>query len=211
MPQFRLLACFAHPDDEAFSASGVLAASTARGVDARLVCATCGLVAEIRHFRPHVLLTYGPDGLSGHKDHITISRHTTVAFQQAGNPEAFTTQVQKGLQPYSPQRLFYAVRPRGYRIKQALTLRQAGVHVPLPDPELQDQGVPVEHLHVTLDVSAYLDKKIASMLCHRTQAPPDWPYLRVPRAVAVDLLGQEYLHCAYPPVPLGISFALFHP
>jgi LmbE family N-acetylglucosaminyl deacetylase len=27
MAQLRMLACFAHPDDEAFSASGVLAAS----------------------------------------------------------------------------------------------------------------------------------------------------------------------------------------
>lgn len=30
MAQLRLLACFAHPDDEAFTASGVLAASTTR-------------------------------------------------------------------------------------------------------------------------------------------------------------------------------------
>ena len=42
MAQLRLLACFAHPDDEAFTASGVLAASTARGVQVRLICATCG-------------------------------------------------------------------------------------------------------------------------------------------------------------------------
>jgi mycothiol S-conjugate amidase len=162
------------------------------------------LVAEIRHFRPHVLLTYGPDGLSGHKDHITISRHTTIAFQQAGDPEAFAAQLQNGLRPYSPQRLFYAVRPCGYRLEQARKLRQAGVEAPLPEPHLQNQGVPSEHLHVTLDVSAYVDKKIASMLCHRTQIPPDWPYLRVPREVAVDLLGREYLFRAYPPVAAGM-------
>lgn len=47
MAQLRLLACFAHPDDEAFTASGVLAASTARGVQVRLVCATCGTVAVL--------------------------------------------------------------------------------------------------------------------------------------------------------------------
>ena len=48
MAQLRLLACFAHPDDEAFTASGVLAASTARGVQVRLVCATCGEAGDIR-------------------------------------------------------------------------------------------------------------------------------------------------------------------
>src|SRR5262249_32103445 len=48
MTQLRMLACFAHPDDEAFTASGVLAASTARGVQVRLVCATCGEEGDIR-------------------------------------------------------------------------------------------------------------------------------------------------------------------
>jgi LmbE family N-acetylglucosaminyl deacetylase len=149
MARLRMLACFAHPDDEAFSASGVLAASTARGVDVRLVCTTYGeegdirqpgaatretlgqvryqelrrscqvlglqepimlgyrdsgwadhpaqyhpqafvqaraqevvgrLVEEIRRFRPHMVLTYEPEGGSGHKDHKAICRHTTTAM-----------------------------------------------------------------------------------------------------------------------------------
>ena len=42
MAQWRMLACFAHPDDEAFVGAGVLAMSTARGVDVRLICATRG-------------------------------------------------------------------------------------------------------------------------------------------------------------------------
>jgi len=48
MAQWRLLACFAHPDDEAFVGAGVLAMSTARGVDVRLICATRGGAGDIR-------------------------------------------------------------------------------------------------------------------------------------------------------------------
>src|SRR5262245_3989839 len=48
MPQPRLLACFAHPDDEAFVASGVLAVCTAQEVTVRLVCATYGEEGDIR-------------------------------------------------------------------------------------------------------------------------------------------------------------------
>src|SRR3989442_4685253 len=48
MAQLRLLACLAQPDDEAFTASGVLGASTARGVQVCLVCATCGEEGDIR-------------------------------------------------------------------------------------------------------------------------------------------------------------------
>ena len=48
MTPLRMLACLAHPDDEAFTASGVLAASTAQGVQVRLVCATYGEEGDIR-------------------------------------------------------------------------------------------------------------------------------------------------------------------
>jgi N-acetyl-1-D-myo-inositol-2-amino-2-deoxy-alpha-D-glucopyranoside deacetylase len=276
MIQPRMLACFAHPDDEAFAASGFLASCTARGVDVRLVCATCGeegdirapgsaqretlgqvrceelrrscqvlglqepillgyrdsgwgdapaqyhprafvnapaeevvrrLVVEMRRFRPQMVLTFEPGGLSGHKDHMAISKRTTVAFQTAGNPKAFPEHTQNGLAPYHPRLLYYVARPRGFRLQRALQLRQAGMDVPLPPPELRDQGVPPEAIHAALDVSAHLDRKIASMLCHRTQIDPDWPFLRVPRDVAVELLGQEHIIRAYPPVPSGTTLS----
>lgn len=43
----RLLAVFAHPDDEAFGTGGTLARYAAAGVDIALVCATRGEVGEI--------------------------------------------------------------------------------------------------------------------------------------------------------------------
>ena len=48
MPGPRLLACFAHPDDEAFPVGGALAAHAARGVTVGLVTATLGEEGEIR-------------------------------------------------------------------------------------------------------------------------------------------------------------------
>ena len=48
MPEHRLLACFAHPDDEAFPVGGALAAHTRRGVDVRLLTTTLGEEGEIR-------------------------------------------------------------------------------------------------------------------------------------------------------------------
>ena len=48
MPGPRLLACFAHPDDEAIPVGGALAAHAARGVTVRLVTATLGEEGEIR-------------------------------------------------------------------------------------------------------------------------------------------------------------------
>ena len=201
MPEHRLLACFAHPDDEAFPVGGALASHTRRGVEVRLVTTTLGeegeirqeesatretlgrirevelscavqalrlgsndvwgyrdsgmqgwdsnnhpkafinagadevverLVLEIRRFRPQVVLTFGPDGLYGHPDHIAISNHTTTAFHLAADPSAFPGQLAGGLELHQPERLFYSVRPRGFRRQWAEALRGEGIDWPWP-------------------------------------------------------------------------------
>ena len=45
--------------------------------------ATAQVVAVMEQVRPTVLLTWPPDGLSGHPDHCAVSRWTTRAFVQA--------------------------------------------------------------------------------------------------------------------------------
>ena len=274
MPEHRLLACFAHPDDEAFPVGGALAAHTRRGVDVRLITTTLGeegeirqegsatrdtlgeirrvelscavralrldsnevwgyrdsgmqgwesnnhpkayinadvdtvverLVLEIRRFRPQVVLSFGPDGLYGHPDHIAISNHTTAAFSLASDPDAFPEQLAAGLEPHTPQRLFYSVRPQGFRRQWAEALRSAGIEWPWPSPEQELQGVPEKDVHLELDVSGNgdMEAKIACILCHRTQVAPDWPYHRVPRPVTTRILGREFYVRAHPTVADG--------
>ena len=272
MSRLRLLACFAHPDDEAFPVGGVLAQHVSRGVEVRLITTTLGeegdirqegaatretlgeirrvelscavralglhsnevysyrdsgmagwesnshprafinaaaqevverLVLEMRRFRPQVVLTFEPGGLYGHPDHIAISRHATEAFQQAGDPSAFPHQLSGGVTPHSPERLFYSARPKGFRWEWAAALRGAGIDFPAPSPEQVDQGTPIEEIHLELDVSDHLETKMACILSHRTQVAPDWPYHRVPRPVAVKILGREFYIRAWPPVTGG--------
>jgi LmbE family N-acetylglucosaminyl deacetylase len=45
------------------------------------------IVAEIRRLRPAVVVTFGPDGVYGHPDHIAISQLTTTAVICAAYPE----------------------------------------------------------------------------------------------------------------------------
>ncbi len=45
------------------------------------------IAAEIRRVRPHVVVTFGPDGAYGHPDHIAISQFALAAAHAALDPE----------------------------------------------------------------------------------------------------------------------------
>jgi LmbE family N-acetylglucosaminyl deacetylase len=44
------------------------------------------IVAVLRRERPHVVVTFAPDGAYGHPDHIAISQFTTAAIVAAADP-----------------------------------------------------------------------------------------------------------------------------
>ena len=47
---------------------------------------TGALVEHLHRIRPHVVITFGPDGAYGHPDHIAISQLTTAAVTAAADP-----------------------------------------------------------------------------------------------------------------------------
>jgi len=49
------------------------------------------ILAAIHEIQPQVLLTFGPDGLSGHPDHIAIGQWTAEAFHRAEGIAALYT------------------------------------------------------------------------------------------------------------------------
>ena len=267
MLEKRLLACFAHPDDEAFPIGGSLAAHSSRGVNIRLITATSGeegevrspglaipdglgslrreelscsvhtlglqshhvlgyrdsgmagtpannlpeafinvpqeeiveiLVREIRTFRPQVVLTFEPGGLYGHPDHIAICKHATKAFHTANDASIYPEQLIEGLEPFQPDRLYYSARPQGFRTSMALKLQAAGMDFPMPTIERANDGIDPDEIHLEVNVSDQLDQKMGSILCHKSQVAPNWPYNQVPRSVAADILGREHYIRAWP-------------
>lgn len=129
------------------------------------------LVRIIREFRPEAVITFGPEGAgSEHDDHAATSRHATRAFRWAAEPSIRTP----GHRPYAPRWLLYSTAPestRGFRGH-----RPAGFLTPT---------------HV-VDVSRYVDRKIATFENHRTQFKDRPFFLRYMRARG----GREYFHLA---------------
>ena len=46
------------------------------------------LAGILRDLKPDVVLTFGPDGISGHPDHVTLSARVTEAFDHVALPKA---------------------------------------------------------------------------------------------------------------------------
>jgi len=207
MNERRLLAIFAHPDDESYRAGGTLALLARRGVQIWVLCATRGemgvpglppeqagqvrqaelqcacralgieppcfleyrdgtlaqvdedqaiaqVVRAMRALRPQVLLTWPPDGISGHLDHMATSRWTGEAFRRAADPAAYPKHQAEGLSPHAAAWLYHIVFP--HSLAEALGMTH--LHT------VSDEAVTLK-----VDVSAVWEAKMAAIRCHRTQ------------------------------------------
>ena len=68
----------------------VLGYPDAHLAEADLPMVVGGLVKRIREIRPHIVLTYGPDGgYTGHPDHAMAGVFATMAFQWAGRTDRY--------------------------------------------------------------------------------------------------------------------------
>jgi LmbE family N-acetylglucosaminyl deacetylase len=83
---------------------------------------TAETVEMIRTFRPEVVLTAGEDGAYAHPDHRVVRQAVTEACRLAGAAENFPEQIDAGLVPHAPARLYYShfARSRTLKIKAVI-------------------------------------------------------------------------------------------
>jgi LmbE family N-acetylglucosaminyl deacetylase len=72
------------------------------------------MVRLIRELRPQVIITFGPEGIYGHYDHIAVHRWTTIAVNLATDPDCFLRQVGGAYEPHQVSKLYYRVLPLEY-------------------------------------------------------------------------------------------------
>ena len=211
-----VLAVFAHPDDEAYGAAGLLALSVDRG--RRVVCVTatrgeqgvpeddprppaeraairtreladclavlgvtehlwwdypdggCGdipddepadrILALLRDVRPDTVLTFAPDGGTGHPDHRAACRWTTLAMDRlvAAEPDGPTP------------RLLYTTKTARWQAERAQVLDPATV---MMVADLRPETTPEEDLAVWLRCTGeLLDRKVAALRAQTSQVGP---------------------------------------
>lgn len=140
--------------------------------------ALVNVMQAIRELRPQVIITFGPDGLYGHDDHIAIGQLTTEAVA--------------ALKPEISPLLYYATCPRGLMTAMVEQLQAAGLPSNLWDIAPTEFGVAPEQITTELDVRAYVAHKLAALRCHQTQMMSDHALQSIPLDLATEYLGREY-------------------
>lgn len=220
----RVLVVFAHPDDEAFGPGGTLSRYSLTGHTVRLVTMTQGeagtlgpakhldrpalarlrtdelrcsaralhlssqaiyslpdgmlaqlpaekgleiLRKEIETFGPEALVTFHSGGISGHPDHRTVSQWCLQAVRERDSR--------------GPRLFVFGISPE---------MASRVVHrklTPIPEDEIT---------HI-LDVSAYLEYKLAAIQCHRSQSE-SWERIKTVQGGIESYIHKEHFSQVWP-------------
>ena len=77
------------------------------------------IVEPIRMHRPEVILTFGPDGITGDTDHVVLSRAVSQAYRLAGEPLAFEDDIEEDQVAWRAAKLYHLIVP-GERVTEVL-------------------------------------------------------------------------------------------
>jgi LmbE family N-acetylglucosaminyl deacetylase len=120
------------------------------------------IAAEIRRLRPHVAITFPPDGAYGHPDHVAISQLATAALPAAASP-AFPV----AGAPHAVSKLYYFVssRPR-WDAYQAAFKKLTSV---VDGVERQAEPWPDWMITTVVDTRAWWKDVWRAVTCHDSQ------------------------------------------
>jgi LmbE family N-acetylglucosaminyl deacetylase len=142
-------------------------------------------VARImREIKPLVVVTHGPEGGYGHPDHLAVSAFTTQAFALASD-----AQVDLGLPPFAPAKLYYTAIPRSF-MERVPSFRERRADI--RGEKLGFVGVEDEKITTEVDIRAWMRPKVDALSCHRTQFEFD-PETKQPRTFATSVPEEQRL------------------
>ncbi|HVK25283.1 MAG TPA: mycothiol conjugate amidase Mca [Actinokineospora sp.] len=138
------------------------------------------LVAVIREFKPHVILTYDENGGYPHPDHIRNHEVSVAAFDAAGDPELYPS----AGEPWAPLKLYYM---HGFTRARLVVMHEALLAAGLESPYGEwidswkpEQGDVNDRITTKIACAEYFEVRDAALLAHATQIDPDSRWFAVP-------------------------------
>ncbi len=148
-----------------------------------------GLVADlqrlVRRWRPAAVITFGPEGLYWHPDHVAVHGCTVAALDGLAA---------EGIAPW----VYYATWPQGWMMELVAALADRGLKADLWGLHPEDFGAPPASITTIRDVNPFLAAKLQALRSHASQFAPDHLFQVLPKELAAEFLGREYFVRARP-------------
>jgi mycothiol S-conjugate amidase len=165
------------------------------------------LVAAVREFRPHVMLTYDEDGGYPHPDHVKCHQVSVEAFEAAADPERYPDCGE----PWQPLKLYYFVT---FHRAKFLALHEEMLRLGLESPYAErleewadddgDDGRPRNEITTRVPCSDYFEIRNQALIAHATQVDPEGGWFACPAEVQRVAWPTEDYHLARSVVDAGL-------
>jgi len=150
------------------------------------------IVEPIRMHKPEVILTFGPDGVTGDSDHAILSQAVSVAYELAAQPLAYEDDLEEDQVAWRAAKLYHLVEPVS-KASEVLGDRL---------PERYGSNAPAT---VELELGDLAQLKLAAISRHVTQTGSSGPFHDWGDAARDAWLAAEHYRLAATalPVPAG--------
>jgi LmbE family N-acetylglucosaminyl deacetylase len=130
------------------------------------------LVQLLRQLKPQVVMSFGPEGIYGHFDHLVVHRWVTAAVALAAEAERWP----EAGPVHRVAKLYYRAMPQEQveRMKERFG-RTAVAMDGIPFPFV---GYPEEQITTVINTRQYAWIKARAIRCHASQLNPDTPMLQ---------------------------------
>ena len=158
--------------------------------DLPLAAAVAPLVALVREFRPHVIVTYDEHGGYPHPDHIRCHEISAEAFDAAADPALFADQGE----PWAPLKLYYDVTFHKARMKalhDAVTA--TGAESPFAEwlENWGDRPEKTERVTTAVECCDYFHVRDEALKAHATQVDPAGRWFTISRDMQTEVWPTE--------------------
>ena len=122
------------------------------------------IAAHIRRIRPQVVVTFPPDGVYGHPDHIALSQFTNAALVCAADASFAGNEP-----PHRVSKFYYMVD--SLAVVDVANEAFGGISIDVDGVTRHHVGWPDWEITTRLDNIRYMDKVRDAIHCHKSQLP----------------------------------------
>jgi len=130
------------------------------------------IVRKLRQVKPQVVISFGPEGIYGHYDHLAVHRWSTAAIQLAGDTDRWP----EAGPPHIVSKFYHRAMPDEQVVRMEQDYGRSAV--PMDGIPFPFSGYPMERITTVIDVREHMLTKIQGVRCHASQLDPANPYLQ---------------------------------